>query len=142
MDDLQGLLAKLDTDEADFVLARSKADSIKAALDAVGVSSSAFYKRYGKERRAELEALAERVRLDRAVAAEMQLRAAAVQAVSKLVNLLNAGDERVQFQAAKLIVERVMGKTPQSVDVTSDGMPVKVLAGLPDLAAAWGDGDE
>lgn len=137
MDDFQGILAGLNTDEQDYVLARSKSKSVAEALKAVGISSSKFYEQYDEARRAELAALAERVRLDRAIAAEMELRAATAKAVKRLVGLLNAEDERVQLQAAKLIIERVMGKGVQPVDVTSNGMPVKVLAGLPD--GLWDD---
>ncbi len=118
MDDLRTKLTNLDQKRQAYVLARSKSSSKAEAYRESGVSKGTVNSWPDKD---ELEDLAAALRVDRVLLADKELNDAVEPAVKKLVTLLNAQSEMVQFQAAKLIMERVMGQVAAKVDVTSAG---------------------
>lgn len=121
MDEIRAILDKLEGKRLSFVYARSKSTTLTEALKEAGISKSTFYEWEDRER---LEDLADELRRNRVLMAEPKLHEAIEQAVDVLIALLGAKDERVQLQAVRTIMERVMGPVAAKVDMTSGGEPV------------------
>lgn len=122
VDEIRTILENLDGTRLSYVYARSKSKTAAEAYNEVGISKSAYYKWEDRER---LEELANELRRNRVLMAEPKLQEAIEEAVDVLIKLLHAKDERVQFQAARTIIEREMGLAPTRMDITSGGKPVQ-----------------
>lgn len=120
MDDLTRQLNELSDSELAYVFERSKTNKDAPAFQAAGVSRSAFYA-WGTERRAELNELAQGLKRNRYFAVDRVLTEAAETAARRIVDLIDDDNPRVQLDAAREVLDRVLGKPTQraEVDTTS-----------------------
>lgn len=130
MDELRTLLDSLDGVKLAYVYARSRTGKRIEAIRESGMSKSAFYE-LPEDEQDRLDELADQVRRNRVIVAEPKLHDAIEKAVDVLVGLLSADSEYVKLEAAKSIIERVMGKVPQKVDVPGDGQIAIAIIKMP-----------
>ena len=130
--DLRRELEKLDDNRLAYVLARSKTTSTKKACADADISTSTFY---SWEDRAQLEELANLMKVDRAVEVEMRLREALPEAVQVVIDGLTERRYSTQFKSAVEILDRTMGKPTQKIDQKTEH------SGKIDVVVEWDDDD-
>jgi len=130
--DLRRELEKLDDNRLAYVLARSKTTSTKKACADADISTSTFY---SWEDRAQLEELANLMKVDRAVEVEMRLREALPEAVQVVIDGLTERRYSTQFKSAVEILDRTMGKPTQKIDQRTEH------SGKIDVVVEWDDDD-
>lgn len=130
MDDLRTKIDELAIDKRDYVYARSKVKTDRAGYLDAKVSKSAFYS-WGEEERLYLNELANRLHSARKFKAEMILDDNVEEAAKIKVEALKSRDERIKQSASTEILDRMLGKPSQGVDVTSGGekIIVKITGG-------------
>ena len=128
--DLRQELEKLDDNRLAFVLARSKTTSTKKACADADISTSTFY---SWEDRAQLEEIANLMKVDRAVEVEMQLRNALPDAVQVVIDGLIERRYDTKFKAAVEILDRTLGKATQNVNQKTE------VSGKVELVVDWDD---
>ena len=128
--DLRRELEKLDDNRLAYVLARSKTTSTKKACADADISTSTFY---SWEDRAQLEELANLMKVDRAVEVEMRLREALPEAVQVVIDGLTERRYSTQFKSAVEILDRTMGKPTQKIDQRTEH------SGKIDIVVEWDD---
>ena len=140
MDDLRTILDQLTDRELDYVFERSKVHTDADGYRNSGVGKHGFY-RWSSERRDELNAMAQRLRRNRGLAAEVILVENAEKAAEVLAALLNDRASTVKLRAADSILDRTAGRATQKHELTGkDGGPVKAYIGFtPD---EWEDNEE
>lgn len=133
MDDLRTLLDQLVDNRLDYVMARSKCNSVSEALRQSGISRAAYYS-WSKDEQAYLEDVAQRVKRETATRALMVLQDAAEQAAKVKVAGLTNRDERIKQNVATEILDRTIGKAANPIELTGkDGEAVKFIeVTLPD----------
>jgi hypothetical protein len=130
--DLRRELEKLDDNRLAYVLARSKTTSTKKACADADISTSTFY---SWEDRAQLEELANLMKVDRAVEVEMRLREALPEAVQVVIDGLTERRYSTQFKSAVEILDRTLGKPTQKIDQKTEH------SGKIDVVVEWDDDD-
>jgi len=114
--DVLALLANLEDTKLDYVVARSKTTTDKAAYEEAGISRSAFYS-WGAEERERLNGIAQQLKRENATKAVLKLQEAAEDAVDTIIKLMEkARSENVKFSAATDILDRTIGKPSQKVE--------------------------
>lgn len=134
MDNLRTELDKLDGERLDYVFVRSRSKNKAEAFEAAGISKSTFY---NWDDNAKLEELANELRRNRHIMAQPKLEEAVEGAVTVLTALLEASSDTVKLNAAKEILDRVMGKPTTKIDLSGSGMKMYGLVS-PD---EWDDDD-
>lgn len=118
MDNLRAILDKLTDKELDYVFERSKVLSDADGYRAAGISKANFYKLWDAERRAELNDMAQALKRDRIIAAEMILIESAELAAQFLVDTI--GNKKAPYtvrqRSADSVLDRTAGKATQPIE--------------------------
>lgn len=126
-EDILGLLDGLSSQEAEFVMSRSRSTSDAEAYRKANISKGTYYT-WPSERRDYLCELAEQVRRDRYVAVEMKLRMALESVVDDMIAM--AGSRKVSTHkrwAMERILDETLGRPSQRVQLTGgDGGAIQV----------------
>jgi hypothetical protein len=125
LDDLRNVLETLGDKDLAYVVARSNAFSVKAALDDAGLNKSYYYEKT-QEQRDYVDDIATRLRRESSIRAMMILRDAAITAAEVKVSGLKDRDSRVKQAASTEILDRTVGKAADKLDVTSGGNVITV----------------
>jgi len=121
MDDLQTIINQLENDQyIDYVMARSETVRDAEAYRNAGIAKSVFYG-WDKETRDRLNELARRLKVDTGLKAKLILAGATELAAEIKVKALQSRKENIQQAASTEILDRMLGKPKQAVDVTSGG---------------------
>ena len=120
MQQLRVLLEQLADAQLAYVFERSKANSNRQALINAGIPESTFYS-WPKEEQDQLNELAQRLKRDRLLAAEMVLMDSVEDAARVIAGQLVSESESIAQRAARDVLDRMTGKPQQKVDVTSGG---------------------
>jgi len=120
MQQLRVLLEQLADAQLAYVFERSKANSNRQALINAGIPESTFYS-WPKEEQDQLNELAQRLKRDRLLAAEMVLMDSVEDAARVIAGQLVSESESIAQRAAQDVLDRMTGKPQQKVDVTSGG---------------------
>lgn len=113
--DLRQQLEQLEDSKLAYVLARSKTTSNKKACKEADISTGTFY---AWDDREELNDLANRMKVDRAVEVEMRLRDSLPDAVQVVIDGLQERKYDTKFKAAVEILDRTLGKATQKQEVS------------------------
>ena len=128
MDNLRGVLGQLEDTQLTYVWERSKTTSIRQALINAGIPSSTFYD-WPKKEQDRLNSLAQELKRNRLLAAEMVLVENAEKAARTLSGHLDSESESVAQRAATDILDRTAGKPVQRSEVSGPGGgPITVRA--------------
>ena len=120
MQQLRAVLEQLADAQLAYVFERSKANSNRQALINAGIPESTFYS-WPKEEQDQLNELAQRLKRDRLLAAEMVLMDSVEDAARVIAGQLVSESESIAQRAAQDVLDRMTGKPQQKVDVTSGG---------------------
>jgi len=120
MDDLRADLDQLEDLRLAYVMARSRVNSDAQGYRDAGISKASFYL-WSSEEREKLNDIAQKLKRETAIRAQMVLQDAAEQAAKVKVDGLKARDERVKQAASSDILDRVIGKPTASVELTGKG---------------------
>ena len=127
MDDLRTILEQLEAPWYEYVWERSRTNTDSAAYRAAGVSRSSFYNLDAEERN-RLNTIADALHRDRILAAEIELRNAALEAAIVKVAGLKERDRKLRQAVASEILDRIVGKPTQRQEVTGpDGDPLQFV---------------
>jgi GDP-D-mannose dehydratase len=122
MDNLRDKLLRLQDNQLDYVIARSKTTSVRKACDDIGISTSTLY---GWDNREELEVLANELKVDRYIEVEMKFRNALPDAVDIIIAGMSKEEDgqrySTRFRSACEVLDRGIGKPTQRVDQQTDG---------------------
>jgi ACT domain-containing protein len=146
MDNLRAELDKLEDRQLAYVAARSKTVSDSQAMKDCGLSRSTFYG-WGEEEREKLNGIAMVIKREVAFRALMVLQDHAEEAADVTVGLLKSRNENIKLRTSQDILDRVIGKATQTLEVSGkDGNPMKieveyVNAPYPDAGVSSGTGD-
>lgn len=110
MDDIGTILDGLDSRRQDYVWERSRLDKDSDAFRAAGIPRSAFY---AWEDREELNKLADKLRANRKIQAELALLNSVAEAAAIKVDGLKSKNQYVRQGAASEILDRILGKPTQ-----------------------------
>jgi hypothetical protein len=119
MDDLPTVLGQLEDVELVYVWERSKTTSNSQALTNAGIPASTFYG-WPREKQEQLNKLAQELKRNRLLAAEMVLVENAERAARTLTQHLDSESERIAQSAATDILDRTAGKPVQRSEVSDD----------------------
>lgn len=126
MDDLRTELDKLDERQLAYVVARSKCFKDADALKEIGLSKNTFYKWDASERE-KLNELALRFKRETAMRVLMNLQEHAEEASLVIAALMKSRNDNVKLKAAQDILDRVVGKPSQSLELSGrDGGAIVV----------------
>ena len=123
MQQLRVLLEQLADAQLAYVFERSKANSNRQALINAGIPESTFYS-WPKEEQDQLNELAQRLKRDRLLAAEMVLMDSVEDAARVIAGQLVSESESIAQRAAQDVLDRMTGKPKQQMDVTSGGKSI------------------
>lgn len=112
-------LKRLDRGRFDYVIARSEGLSVEGALKRIGRSKGWFYG-LGEEERKRLDDMANELHYEIAISAMMLLSENVLEAVRVKVKGLRSGNERIRQQVATEIIDRVLGKAGENVNVSGN----------------------
>lgn len=128
MDSLGSTLGQLEDAQLAYVWERSKTTSIRQALLNAGIPTSTFYN-WPKEEQERLNKLAQELKRNRLLAAEMVLVENAEKAARTLTRHLDSESEPVAQRAATDILDRTAGKPVQRSELSGPGGgPITVRA--------------
>lgn len=117
MDDILTLLDGLRDNRLDYVMARSECNSVTEALKRAGIGKTTFYE-WDESERQHLDDIAQRMKRETAAQAKMILRGAAKKAAEIKVAGLDSKDKRIQQGVATEILDRIVGKPTNPVELT------------------------
>jgi hypothetical protein len=126
-------LKRLNRRRFDYVLIRSRTDSIEATLAEMGVTKGWYYQ-FTLEERVELERLADELHYEQGVAALYALIDNSRKAAQVLAASLDSISEKVRLDAARDILDRVLGKAKQPVE--------NEMGGSVTINVEYGDGHD
>ena len=117
MDNLRDRLLRLQDNQLDYVIARSKATSVRKACDDIDISTSTLY---SWDNREELEILANELKVDRYIEVEMKFRNALPDAADIIIDGMYKDKDgqrySTRFRSAVEVMDRGIGKATQRVD--------------------------
>jgi hypothetical protein len=123
MDDLSDIFDGLADREFDYVRARAQTRTIAAACRAAGLHSDTYY-RWSRARRRDLDDRAARLKVNRALAAEIELVEAVRDAARRLIDLMDSDRDYVRLHAARDILNRFLRSGPPDPD---SGGPAEII---------------
>jgi len=127
MDDLRTELDNLEERQLAYVVARSKCFKDSDALKEIGLSKNTFYK-WDASDRERLNELAQRFKRETAMRVLMTLREHAEEASDVIAGLMRSRNDNVKLKASQDILDRVVGKASQPVEVSGkDGGAINVI---------------
>jgi hypothetical protein len=126
MNGLRTELNNLDEREFAYVIARSKVNSDNKAIKESGISSSTFYN-WEESRREKLNELAQRFKRETGMRVLMIMQDNAERAAKTVTNLMDSRNENIKLKASQEVLDRSVGKTAQSLEVSGkDGGKIVV----------------
>lgn len=126
MDDLRTELDKLDERQLAYVVARSKCLSDSQALKDSGIPRGTFYS-WDSSDRERLNQIAQRFKHEVAMRVLMTLQEHAEEAALTVSTLMKSRNDNVKLRAAQDILDRVVGKPSQSLELSGrDGGAIVV----------------
>lgn len=130
MNDLRTELNQLSDLRLIYVMARSKVNSDAAALRDSGLSKATFYG-WELSEREHLNELAQAIKRSVAIRIITKLEDAGEDAVNALLATLKSRNENVKQKAAIEVLDRIIGKAPQTITGTGDNgeVIIKVQVG-------------
>ena len=120
MDDLRTKIDQLDINQREYVFARSKTKTDRAAYVEAGVSKAAFYL-WGEKQRNYLNDIASRLHSERKYKAEQILEESIEEATMIKIAGLKSRDEKIRQNVSTEILDRVIGKPSQPVSAEFNG---------------------
>lgn len=127
MDDLRTELDSLDERQLSYVVARSKCLSDSQALRDCGLGRSTFYS-WDESERERLNGIAQRFKRETAMRVLMNLQEHAEEASLVIAGLMKSRNENVKLKSAQDILDRVVGKASQPLEVSGkDGGAINVI---------------
>jgi ACT domain-containing protein len=102
------------------VIARSKCSSDSQALKDAGIARSTFYE-WDESIRARLNELAQQFKRETALRVLMVMQENAESAADAIAGLVKSRNENVKLKASQDILDRVIGKATQSLEVSGKG---------------------
>ena len=120
MDNLRAELDKLEDRQLAYVAARSKTINDSQAMKECGLSRSTFYG-WGEEDREKLNEIAMTIKREVAFRALMVLQDHAEEAADVTVGLLKSRNENIKLRTSQDILDRVIGKAAQPIEVSGRG---------------------
>lgn len=120
MSDLRTELDNLEERQLDYVIARSKCSSDSQALKDAGIARSTFYE-WNESIRARLNELAQQFKRETALRVLMVMQENAELAADAIAGLVKSRNENVKLRASQDILDRVIGKATQSLEVSGKG---------------------
>jgi hypothetical protein len=126
MDDLRTELDSLDERQLAYVVARSKCLSDSKALKESEIPRATFYSWDVSERK-KLNELAQRFKRETAMRVLMNLQEHAEEASLVVAGLMKSRNDNIKLKSAQDILDRVVGKASQPVELTGkDGGAIVV----------------
>ena len=120
-------LDRLDEKQLAYVIARSKCVSDAKAIEDSGVSRSTVYRAWDEATRAKLNELAQRFKRETAAQVLMVMQENAITAAEAIAGLIKSRNENVKLKASQDILDRVVGRASQPVELTGkDGGAIEV----------------
>jgi hypothetical protein len=124
---LVDILGTLEDKELNYVLERSRVATDTAGWQNAGISRNTWY-RIAPEQRDYLNNLAQQVKRQRAISAELVLMDHVEEAANVMVGLLEHQSATMKYKAAHDIMDRMLGAALQRADITSGGERIQPIA--------------
>ena len=131
MDDLRTELDQLEDARLDYVMVRSRVNSDAQAIRESSVPKATFYC-WSKEERDHLNNLAQKIKRNVTLRMITELEKSGEDAVKALLATLKSKNENVKQRAAIEVIDRIIGKPNQKMDVTSGGDKLVINVKLKD----------